>query len=304
MNDAAYTATPAYVGRFAPSPSGPLHRGSLVAALASRLDALAHDGRWLVRIEDVDWQRERPGAAQQILEQLSTLGFDADAEIQWQSTRGSLYEAAFDRLRASGFVYPCACSRREIAQMPAAQDGSSEHIYPGTCRHGMPPGRDARAWRLKVDDVRIVWHDRVAGAFDDRLAQSTGDFVLRRADGMWSYQLAVVVDDADQGVTHVVRGADLIGSTARQVLLQRLLSLPTPHYLHVPLVTDPQGRKLSKSEGAAALDLNDPVATLEAASVHLGLPQTGAHDVAAFWSRATDAWRASGWIGTRADKSA
>ncbi|MDP9108815.1 MAG: tRNA glutamyl-Q(34) synthetase GluQRS, partial [Pseudomonadota bacterium] len=235
-----------YVGRFAPSPTGPLHIGSLVAAMASWLDARAHDGRWLIRMEDVDTVRSVPGAAEHILGTLSALGMHSDNAVMVQSARGAAYQAAFDRLRPH--VFACACTRREIAdsQSPTGADGAV--IYPGTCRDGIAAGRDARAFRLRVPAHNeragmIRFTDRWQGIVEQDLAREVGDFVLLRADGFWAYQLAVVVDDAAQGVTDVVRGADLLASTARQMYLQRLLGLPQVRYLHVPLVLDAQGEK-------------------------------------------------------------
>ncbi|MBN9462617.1 MAG: tRNA glutamyl-Q(34) synthetase GluQRS [Burkholderiales bacterium] len=288
--------TASYVGRFAPSPTGPLHAGSLAAALASRLDALAHRGRWLLRIEDLDTPREAPGAAEAILHVLSRLGFAHDGEIVWQSRRDAAYREAFERLHASGLVYPCACTRREIADS-VVHAGQRQHrgelVYPGTCRNGLPAGRSARAWRVRVDDAHIAWCDRSAGRFEEALAESVGDFVLRRADGPWAYQLAVVVDDAFQGVTDVVRGADLRDSTARQVYLQRLLRMPTPRYLHVPVVLDARGEKLSKQTGAAAIDPARGVAALNDALEFLGLGTVATGSLERFWTEATARWARS-----------
>ena len=291
-----------YVGRFAPSPTGPLHAGSLVAALASCLDARAHGGRWLLRIEDLDPPREMPGAARAIVDTLEAFGFEHDGPIEYQSRRHAHYQEAFDRLLAAGLVYPCACTRREIADSVARQgQGPRRHaelVYPGTCREGIRSGRAPRAWRVRVDDAVIDWTDRSGLVFHERLAEEVGDFVLRRADGLWAYQLAVVVDDADQGVTDVVRGADLIGSTARQIHLQRLLCHPTPRYLHLPVVTDAHGEKLSKQTGATALDLRDPLPELERALAHLRLPAVGADTLGAFWREAVRLWREA-WVEPR-----
>jgi glutamyl-Q tRNA(Asp) synthetase len=262
----------AYVGRFAPSPTGPLHAGSLVAALASWLDARAHGGRWLLRIEDVDGPRSVPGAADAIIRTLRSFGFDWDGEVVFQSARGALYQAAFERLRAAGQVYPCACTRREIAD---SVEGSRGHlsggdlVYPGTCRAGLPDGRAPRAWRVRVPDAEFAFIDAMAGRRAQNLAREVGDFVLKRADGPWAYQLAVVVDDAYQGVTHVVRGADLLESTARQIYLLQALGHAVPRYVHVPVVTNAQGEKLSKQTRALALDPQARDAELEAAWRHL-----------------------------------
>ena len=265
-----------YVGRFAPSPTGPLHAGSLVAALASWLDARAHErGRWLLRIEDVDTPRCVPGADEFIQQQLATLGLLPDEPPVWQSHRGGLYAAALARLQAAGRAYPCACSRRDIdAALAAAgvrHERHGERVYPGTCRQGLA-GRPARAWRaLTAGAGRIDWVDRRLGLQSQDLEAEVGDFVLKRADGLWAYQLAVVVDDADQGITDIVRGEDLADNTPRQIWLQRLLGLPTPRYLHTPLVLAADGQKLSKQNGAAALDLAEPLQTLRTAAGRLGL---------------------------------
>lgn len=285
-----------YTGRFAPSPSGPLHAGSLAAALASWLDARAHAGRWLVRIEDVDAPRTVAGADEFILNQLRALGLHWDGEVVWQSRRGALYQRAFDDLAARGLVYGCGCTRREIADSQSAQgtpgvDG--ERPYPGTCRNGLAPGRQARAWRVRLpDDAGIErFDDRWLGPQEQDVARAVGDFVLKRADGLWAYQLAVVVDDAGQGVTDVVRGADLLGSTARQRVLGRLLGLPLPRVMHVPLVVDPAtGLKLSKQNHAPAVDSGQPLATLDAAWRSLGFPALSAPDTPAFLAEATARW--------------
>lgn len=285
-----------YVGRFAPSPTGPLHAGSLVAALASYLDARAHQGTWLIRIEDIDEGRSVAGAAGDILDLLARLGMTSDREVVWQSRRKHLYQAAYERL--VGHVYPCGCNRREIAdsRLGFAPDGAA--IYPGTCRHGLAPGRSPRSLRLRVpeagDDV-ITFRDRFAGVVSQRLASESGDIVLKRADGYWAYQLAVVVDDADQGVTDVVRGADLLDSTPRQIFLQRLLGVPTPRYLHVPVVRNENGEKLSKQTGALAVRPDDTagaVAALRQAAGFLGLDLAPADSVEAFWRAAVPAWAA------------
>jgi glutamyl-Q tRNA(Asp) synthetase len=275
-----WTDPGAYAGRFAPSPTGPLHAGSLVAALASWLDARAQGGRWLVRIEDVDTPRCIAGAAELILGQLATCGLLADEAPWWQSQRGSAYAAALARLVAAHQAYPCACSRRDIEvaliERGTPPERHGELAYPGTCRNGLH-GRAPRAWRVRTDgtggnDLHIAWHDRRLGDQHQNLTQAVGDFVLRRADGLWAYQLAVVVDDAEQGITHVVRGEDLADNTPRQIHLQHLLGLPTPAYLHTPLVLAADGQKLSKQNGAQALDLADPMAALRLAARALGLP--------------------------------
>jgi glutamyl-Q tRNA(Asp) synthetase len=280
-----------YRGRFAPSPTGPLHAGSLVAALASWLDARAHGGQWLVRIEDVDRPRCPPGLDEVILGQLAALGLVPDAPPVWQSRRGTRYQAALERLIRTGQAYGCACTRAEIAAAVGPRARHGELVYPGTCRQGTR-GRPARAWRYRVEG-RIDWQDRRLGAQSQDLQAEVGDFVLKRADGLWAYQLAVVVDDADQGITDVVRGEDLADNTPRQIALQRALGLPTPRYLHTPLVLAADGHKLSKQNGAAAVDLADPLARLAEAATALGLPvAAAAHRTAAeLLDRAVSHWR-------------
>ena len=275
-----------YTGRFAPSPTGLLHAGSLVAALASWLDARTHGGQWLVRIEDVDTPRCVPGADQAILQQLAACGLLPDGPVLWQSQRGEHYAAALQTLVDRGWAYPCGCSRKEIESAQAVARHSAA-VYPGTCRHGLN-GKSARAWRLNVQAVQAAlglpavthWNDRRLGPQQQNVSQEVGDFVLRRADGLWAYQLAVVVDDAAQGITHVVRGQDLADNTARQIVLQRALGLPTPQYLHTPLVMGANGEKLSKQNGAQALNLQTSqavLAALNAAAQVLGLSAAPAH---------------------------
>ena len=258
-------------GRFAPSPTGPLHFGSLVAALASWLDARAAGGRWLVRMEDLDRPRTQPGAADEILRALERFGLGWDGEVVYQSRRTGLYESALRGLAPR--CYWCGCTRREVADssLGLALDGAA--IYPGTCRRGLPHGRPARALRLRVDDTPVRFVDRVQGPREQVLSRDVGDFVLYRADGQFAYQLAVVVDDADQGVTDVVRGADLLDSTPRQIVLQRLLGYATPRYLHAPVAVNAAGEKLSKQTGAAPLDLARPEAELARALAFLGQPE-------------------------------
>jgi glutamyl-Q tRNA(Asp) synthetase len=278
-----------YQGRFAPSPTGDLHAGSLVAALASWLDARAHDGLWRIRIEDIDPPREKSGAARRILAALSSFGLTADERPVFQSRRGALYQQALDRLVDAGLVYACTCSRREIVAAQRRLELPS-HVYPGTCRDGTG-GRAARALRVRVPDETVQFTDRACGPYAQNLAREVGDFIVRRADGFWAYQLAVVVDDAEQGITDVVRGADLLDNTPRQIWLQRVLALPTPRYLHVPVLTNARGEKLSKQTGAAALDTRRPLAELERAWRHLGFPALGAETVDAFLRTAVGVWR-------------
>ncbi len=291
-----------YIGRFAPSPTGPLHAGSLVAALASWLDARAHSGRWLVRIEDIDTPRCVPGADALILQQLAACGLLPDAPPLYQSQRCAYYQAALDQLIAAELAYPCGCTRQDIAQALAdrgqARPRHGELVYPGTCRHGLQ-GRPARAWRFLVENIKqnrppalmgqaplaidliatsasVAWQDRRLGPQQQNVEEAVGDFVLQRADGLWAYQLAVVVDDGAQGITDVVRGEDLADNTARQILLQRALGLATPRYLHTPLVPGANGEKLSKQNGATPLDTGRPLDCLRAAGQWLGLaPDAG-----------------------------
>ena len=285
----------AYTGRFAPSPTGPLHMGSLVAAMASYLDAKAHYGHWLVRIEDVDEARSVAGAADAIIATLQRLGMQHDGDISVQSTHTARYAAAYDRL--SAHAYPCGCSRREIADSRLGLSADGSALYPGTCRQGLMPGKTARALRLRLPefgatDELVTFVDRWQGSVSAHLTQQVGDFVLFRADGFWAYQLAVVVDDAHQGITDVVRGVDLLDSTARQIYLQRLLGVATPRYLHVPVVRNAAGEKLSKQTGATALDLSAPLSTLQQAAQYLGLAVAASPSTAAFWQTATQQWAA------------
>ncbi|MCC6533750.1 MAG: tRNA glutamyl-Q(34) synthetase GluQRS [Burkholderiales bacterium] len=255
-------------GRFAPSPTGPLHFGSLVSALASYLDARSRGAQWLVRIEDLDQPRARPGAAAGILRTLQAFGLDWDQSVRYQSKEQERYAAALARMIRAGHAYACGCSRSEIAR--TARRGIEGLIYPGTCRQGVAAGRAPRAFRLRVTAGEIAFQDAVFGALRQDVAAEIGDFVLKRADGIFAYQLAVVLDDADQSISEVVRGADLLDSTARQMLLQRLLGLPAPAYLHVPVAVNAAGAKLSKTTLARPLDPLRAGATLLAALRFLG----------------------------------
>jgi glutamyl-Q tRNA(Asp) synthetase len=260
-------------GRFAPSPTGPLHAGSLVAAVASWLFARREGGRWLVRMEDIDTPRVMPGSAEEILEALRRYGLEWDGEVVWQSKRTALYEAALAELRAKNLVYDCACSRADLQRAASAPLGR-EPVYPGTCRNGIAQGKVARAIRFRAPDEVIAFDDLICGRVEENVAEATGDFVVRRADGLFAYQLAVVVDDAEQRVTQVVRGADLLTSTPRQIALQRALGYPTPVYAHVPLVLNPDGAKLGKRDGALPLPSLDEAhvrETLAIALRHLGI---------------------------------
>jgi glutamyl-Q tRNA(Asp) synthetase len=261
-----------YVGRFAPSPTGALHFGSLVAALASWLDARAAGGRWLVRIEDLDAPRVQPGAADEILRTLDRLGLAWDAPVLYQSKRGAIYRNAVAALEEH--TYWCGCTRREIADSALGLAADGAQIYPGTCRAGVAPGKVPRALRLRTAGAKISYTDRVQGPQAQQLDRDIGDFVLLRADAQFTYQLAVVVDDAEQGVTDVVRGADLLDSTPRQIHLQRLLGYATPRYLHVPAAVNAAGEKLSKQTGARAIESGRAEETLRRALAFLGQPET------------------------------
>lgn len=285
--------TERYRGRFAPSPTGPLHFGSLIAAVGSYLDALAHGGEWLVRMEDIDTPRNAPGADAAILRTLEAFGFAWDGPVLYQSRRTDAYAAALERLKASGLAYGCACSRKEIADsaVRAAIDGGQ--AYPGTCRAGLAPGRIARAWRLRVPEKTIAFDDRLQGPLAQELGQDVGDFVLHRADGLVAYQLAVTVDDDFQQISDIVRGADLLASTPRQLWLQRCLGFPEPHYAHLPVAANAAGEKLSKQTRAQALDTGSAPATLVRALNFLGQrppAELVRGDVAAVWAWARAHW--------------
>ena len=265
-----------YRGRFAPSPSGPLHFGSLVAAVGSYLDARHHQGEWLVRIEDIDPPREVPGAAGDILKTLEGFGMQWDGPVLYQSRNLARYRQALERLEREQRLYGCACTRKEIAE--SAVPGESAAVYPGTCRNGIPEGRTPRALRLRIDCDDIALHDRLQGTVQQSLRREVGDFIVRRADNQVAYQLAVVVDDAEQGITRVVRGVDLLDSTPRQIYLQRLLGLPTPEYLHLPLATDSAGEKLGKRNRARRAAAESPMAVLldVLRFLHQDLPESAA----------------------------
>jgi glutamyl-Q tRNA(Asp) synthetase len=281
-----------YRGRFAPSPTGPLHFGSLVAAVASYLEAIAHDGEWLVRIEDLDPPRVVPRAADAILRTLEACGMEWSVPVVSQSARNDAYHAALHELRQHGRVYVCACSRREIAD--SALSGIEGFVYLGTCRSGLPANRAARAWRVDTSGSAITFEDAIQGRIVQNIATAVGDFVVYRADGVYAYQLAVAVDDAEQGITHVVRGADLLDSTARQIFLQRLLNLATPAYAHVPIAVNARGEKLSKQTHAAPVQADEVSASLTRALRFLGQDAPGELDrapVADVWTWAKANWR-------------
>lgn len=257
-----------YRGRFAPSPTGPLHFGSLVAAAGSFLEARAHGGEWLVRMEDLDPPRVAPGAADDILRTLRACGMEWDGTLVCQSTRNDAYHAGLHQLRQKGLVYPCACSRREIAD--SALSGIEGPVYPGTCRGALPPGRSARALRIDTRGATVAFEDALQGAIRHDLERESGDFVLYRADDVYAYQLAVAVDDAEQGITDIVRGADLLASTPRQIYLQELLGLPRPRYVHLPVAVNAAGEKLSKQTHAAPVDAGNAVPVLVSVLDFLG----------------------------------
>lgn len=263
-----------YTGRFAPSPTGLLHIGSLLTAVASYADARSNGGKWLVRMEDLDPPREMAGAASHILHTLEAFGFEWDGEVAYQSRRYALYEETLCRLQTAGLVYPCHCSRKDW--QAGARRGADGFVYNGRCRH--PDQRPALqgkqpAWRIRVPDRDIGFSDGIVGGYAQNLARDIGDFVLLRADGYWAYQLAVVADDAEQGVTHIVRGQDLLVSTPRQIYLQQCLGVPTPQYAHLPLLTNAQGQKWSKQTLAPALDLNRREQLLRQVFRYLKLPE-------------------------------
>lgn len=281
-----------YRGRFAPSPTGPLHFGSLVAAVGSYLEARVHGGEWRVRIEDLDTPRIIAGAADEILKTLEASGMEWDGAVVHQSTRADAYRIALHELRRQRQLYGCVCSRREIADSGVA--GIEGYVYPGTCRGGFPEGRTARAWRVRTHGARVVFDDAIQGRVDQDLAKDIGDFVLLRADGVYAYQLAVVVDDAEQGVTHVVRGSDLLDSTPRQIYLQKLLGLPMLHYAHLPVAVNAHGQKLSKQTLAAPVDHGSIGRALVDALRFLGHAPPASLDAARvceIWQWALKNWR-------------
>ena len=282
-----------YRGRFAPSPTGPLHFGSLVAAVGSYLDARAHGGEWLVRMEDVDAPRNVPGAAEDILHTLELFGFAWDGPVLYQSARLEAYRSELERLCRNGLAYGCACSRKEIADSASRPAIDGGLAYPGTCRNGLPADRTARAWRLRVSTEPVGFDDRLQGHVEQQLERDVGDFVLLRADGLFAYQLAVTVDDEFQGITDIVRGADLLASTPRQIWLQRCLGYATPRYAHLPVAANAAGEKLSKQTRAPALDKARAAAELVGALAFLGqvvpveLTRATVNDV---WAWAVEHW--------------
>jgi glutamyl-Q tRNA(Asp) synthetase len=278
-----------YRGRFAPTPSGPLHFGSMVAAVGSYLDAKSHGGTWALRIDDLDPPRVAPGSVDSIFRCLEKFQMAWDGEVVFQSARMGVYQAALDQLRTRGLIYACACSRKEIGD--AASGGL---VYPGTCRNGLPPGREARAWRLRTADTEIEFADLLQGSVRQHLEREIGDFVLFRADRVFAYHLACAIDDFAQGVTHVVRGADLLASTPRQIYLQRLLGLPTPEYLHLPVALNAAGEKLSKQTLANPVEPDrapDILADVLRFLNHSPPGEVCADGLSALWRWALENWR-------------
>lgn len=286
-----------YRGRFAPSPTGPLHFGSLIAALGSYLEARSQNGQWLIRIDDIDPPREVAGASDLMIKTLAAFGFEWDESIEYQSQRHEYYKAALQQLQDQGDTYPCGCSRKEIAAAehdPDIYPRIYPGVYPGTCRAGLPSGKTARQIRFRVSDQHFTIDDALQGPQHYDLAHQIGDFVILRADGFFAYQLATAVDDALQGITHVVRGHDLLTSTPRQCLIQQRLGYSSPGYCHLPVAVNETGQKLSKQNLATGLDLTDPVPQLINAMTFLGqqipadLHQNGLN---AFWDWAISNWK-------------
>ena len=287
-----------YRGRFAPSPTGPLHFGSLIAAVASYLQARVSDGVWLVRIEDLDPPREVAGAADSILRTLERFGFEWDETVLYQSTRTQAYESALASLESQGLVFPCACSRKEILAANGGRAGSPKlgPVYPGTCRNGLPPGRSGGSIRVRICDRDVSFRDARQGRYRQNLEREGGDFVIRRRGGQFAYQLAVTVDDAEHGITEIVRGCDLLETTPRQIYLQGLLGFTTPLYMHVPVVVNSAGQKLSKQTGAQPVDDQQPPAALFNALTFLGQGPPAEFHTASLneiWSWAMENWRPS-----------
>lgn len=285
------TCTPSvYTGRFAPSPSGPLHNGSLVAAMASYLDARAHAGRWLLRIEDIDTPRVVAGSDRVIMQQLQLLGMHWDAEPIWQSHCLARYEQAFQHLLERGLIYGCSCTRKEITDSAIALGlhEQGQYPYPGTCRHGT--NKPIRAWRLRMPEGIFSYQDRWLGEQSQDIQQAVGDIIIKRADGLFAYQLVVVLDDAEQGITDIVRGQDLMDSTERQICIADYFGFPQARYMHVPLVLDANGRKLSKQNHAQPIDIEHPLNSLSTAWQALGFTPIHALSIDSFWTQATQQW--------------
>ena len=282
--------TPHYIGRFAPSPTGPLHLGSLATALASYLDAKVHQGQWLLRIEDIDQDRCNAASTEHIVHTLRRHGLNWQGEVWVQSQRHAVYQTALDRLQSDNLTYPCACTRKEIDEANANRTHGENRIYPGTCRQGMPEGREMRAIRFRCPNQPISWHDHRLGHFNDRLSETSGDFVLKRGDGFWAYHLVVVVDDLASMVTHIVRGEDLTDTTARQIAVWKALQGTPPAYWHLPVILAGDGQKLSKQTGAQAVPEHDPVLNLNAVWQHFGLDKIKATTATEWLDLAIPVW--------------
>lgn len=281
-----------YRGRFAPSPTGSLHFGSLIAAVGSFLDARAQQGEWLLRMEDIDPPREVKGAAEHILLTLEQLGLHWDQAPLYQSSRSEAYREVLQTLTQQGKLYPCTCSRKKIQSIAACSKAG--YIYPGTCRDGTAENVEIRSYRLSVEELKIHCHDRLQGNIQESLADQVGDFILQRGNGLFAYHLAVVVDDAEQGISDIVRGADLLDSTCRQIYLQRTLGYPTPQYLHLPMATGRDGCKLSKQTFAPAIDTRQALQSLSAALRFLGQDVAAEADIEHlddFWRYAIQHWK-------------
>jgi glutamyl-Q tRNA(Asp) synthetase len=282
--------TPHYIGRFAPSPTGPLHLGSLATALGSYLDAKVHKGQWLLRIEDIDEERCSAASTEHIVYTLRRHGLNWQGEAWVQSQRHAVYQTALDRLQSDNLTYPCACTRKEIDEANANRTHGENRIYPGTCRQGMPEGREMRAIRFRCPNEPINWHDHRLGHFSDRLSETSGDFVLKRGDGFWAYHLVVVVDDLASKVTHIVRGEDLTDTTARQIAVWKALQGTPPEYWHLPVILAGDGQKLSKQTGAQAVPEHDPVLNLDAVWQHFGLDKIKATSATEWLDLAIPVW--------------
>lgn len=282
--------TPHYIGRFAPSPTGPLHLGSLATALGSYLDAKVHQGQWMLRIEDIDEDRCSAASTEHILHTLKRHGLNWQGEVWVQSQRHAVYQTALDTLQGDNLTYPCACTRKEIEEANANRSHGENRIYPGTCRQGMPAGREMRAIRFRCPNQPINWHDHRLGHFSDRLSETSGDFVLKRGDGFWAYHLVVVVDDLASKVTHIVRGEDLTDTTARQIAVWKALQGTAPEYWHLPVILAEDGQKLSKQTGAQAVPEHDPVLNLDAVWQHFGLDKIKATTATEWLDLAIPVW--------------
>lgn len=281
---------PPYIGRFAPSPTGPLHLGSLATALGSFLDAKVHQGQWLLRIEDIDEGRCSAASTEHIVHTLKRHGLNWHGEMWVQSQRHAAYQVALDTLQGNNLTYPCACTRKEIDDANTHRAHGENRIYPGTCKQGMPKGREARAIRFRCPAEAVSWQDHRLGHFHEKLSETSGDFVLKRGDGFWAYHLVVVVDDLASKVTHIVRGEDLADTTARQIAVWKALQGTPPAYWHLPVILADDGQKLSKQTGAQALPEHDPVLNLNTVWQHFGLDKIKATSATEWLERAAPLW--------------